>query len=90
MEKKNINICLAIQKRLKIIFFLPLFFLIYLVKNMIFRKDLESPFIFIFFLRENKIRKKTLILIIWKIQYVKKPKLSLGSSYLLGRYGGEP
>ena len=27
---------------------------------MIFRKDLESPLIFILFLRENKIRKKTL------------------------------
>ena len=27
---------------------------------MIFRKDLESPLIFVLFLRENKIRKKTL------------------------------
>ena len=36
-------------------------FFICLVKNMIFRKDLESPLIFVlFFLRENKIRKKTL------------------------------
>ena len=33
---------------------------IYLVKNMIFRKDLELPLIFVLFLRENKIRKKTL------------------------------
>ena len=33
---------------------------IYLVKNMIFRKDLELPLIFILFLKENKIRKKTL------------------------------
>ena len=29
-------------------------------ENMIFRKDLESPLIFVLFLRENKIRKKTL------------------------------
>ena len=27
---------------------------------MIFRKDLESPLIFVLFLRKNKIRKKTL------------------------------
>ena len=31
-----------------------------MVKNMVFRKDLESPLIFVLFLRENKIRKKTL------------------------------
>ena len=35
-------------------------FFFYLVKNMIFRKDFESSLIFILFLRENKIRKKTL------------------------------
>ena len=36
-------------------------FLLIEKKNMIFRKDLESPLIFVlFFLRENKIRKKTL------------------------------
>ena len=29
-------------------------------ENVIFRKDLESPLIFVLFLRENKIRKKTL------------------------------
>ena len=33
---------------------------IYLLKNMIFRKDLESSLIFILFLRENKIRNKIL------------------------------
>ena len=35
-------------------------FFIYLVKNMIFRRDLESLLIFVLFLRKNKIRKKTL------------------------------
>ena len=30
------------------------------MKNIIFRKDLESPLIFVFLKRENKIRKKTL------------------------------
>ena len=35
------------------------YFFIYLVKNMIFRKNLESQLIFVLFLRENKIRKKT-------------------------------
>ena len=32
----------------------------YLKKKMIFRKYLESPLIFVLFLKENKIRKKTL------------------------------
>ena len=41
-------------------------FFIYLWKFMIFIKDLDSPRIFIlFFLRENKIRKKTLNVILY-------------------------
>ena len=41
---------------------MKLVFFIYLVKNWFLEKDLESPLIFVlfFFLRENKIRKKTL------------------------------
>ena len=46
---------------------------------MIFRKDLESPLIFILFLRENKIRKKTLSVTLYlKKTVCEKPKLGPG------------
>ena len=45
-------------------------------ENMIIRKDLESSLIFILFLRENKIRKKTLNVISYLEKTVcRKPKL---------------
>ena len=61
-------------------------FFIYLVKNMIFRKDLELPLIFILFLKENKIRKKTLSVTPYLEKTVcKKPKSSLGVKLLIGK-----
>ena len=48
-------------------------------KNMIFRKDLESPIIFVLFLRENKIRKKTLSVTLYlEKTYLQKPNMDLG------------
>ena len=54
---------------------------------MIFKKDLESPLIFVlFFLRENKIRKKTLSVTPYLGKTVcEKPKLGLGIKLLIGR-----
>ena len=62
-------------------------FFVYLVKSMIFRKDLESPLIFVlFFLRENKIRKKTLNVTPYLEKTVcKKPKLGSGIRLLIGK-----
>ena len=46
---------------------------------MVFRKDLESPLIFVLFLRENKIRKKTLSVTPYLEKMVcEKPKSGLG------------
>ena len=46
---------------------------------MIFRKDLESPIIFVLFLRENKIRKKTLSVTLYlEKTYLQKPNMDLG------------
>ena len=54
---------------------------------MIIRKDLESPLIFVLFLRENK-RKKTLSVTPYLEKMVyEKPKSGLGVKLLLGRYG---
>ena len=53
-------------------------------ENLIFRKDLESQFIFILFLRENKIRKKILSVTPYLEKTVnEKPKLSLGVRLLI-------
>ena len=53
---------------------------------MIFRKDLELPLIFILFLKENKIRKKTLNVTPYlKKTVCKKPKSSLGVKLLIGK-----
>ena len=49
---------------------------------MIFRKDLESPLIFVLFLRENKIRKKTLSVTLYLEKTVYE-KLNLGSGVRL-------
>ena len=58
---------------------------------MIFKKDLESSFIFVLFLRDNKIKKKTISVTPYLEKTVYgKPKSSLGSGYLLERYDGEP
>ena len=43
-------------------------------ENMIFRKDLESPLIFVLFLRENKIRKKTLSVTLKRKRWFVKTK----------------
>ena len=61
-------------------------FFIYLVKKMIFRKDLELPLFFVLFLRENKIRKKTLGMTPYLEKTVcEKPNLSLGVRLLIGK-----
>ena len=53
---------------------------------MIFRKDLESPLIFVLFLRENKIRKKTLSVTPYLEKTVcGKPKSSPGVELLIGK-----
>ena len=58
---------------------------------MIFKKDLESSFIFVLFLRDNKIRKKTISVTPYLEKTVYgKPKSSLGPGYLLEKYDGEP
>ena len=55
-------------------------------ENMIFRKDLESPLIFVLFLRENKIRKKTLSVTPYLEKMVYgKPKLGSGVRLLIGK-----
>ena len=55
-------------------------------ENMIIRKALESPLIFVLFLRENKIRKKTLSVTPYleKIVY-EKPKSSPRVRLLIGK-----
>ena len=54
---------------------------------MIFRKDLESPLVFVLYLKKNKIRKKTLSVTPYLEKTVyEKPKSGTGSGYLLGRY----
>ena len=51
---------------------------------MIFRKDLESPLIFVLFLRENKIRKKTLSVTPYLEKTVcEKPKSGSGVRLLI-------
>ena len=57
-------------------------------ENMIFRKDLESPLIFVlFFLRENKIIKKTPSMTPYLEKKVyEKPNTDSGSGCLLERY----
>ena len=53
-------------------------------QNMIFRKDVESPLIFVLFLRENKIRKKTLSVTPYLEKTVcEKPKSGLGVRLLI-------
>ena len=53
---------------------------------MIFSKDLESPLIFVLFLRENKIRKKILSVTFYlKKTVYKKPKSGLGVWLLIGK-----
>ena len=54
---------------------------------MIFKKDLESPLIFVlFFLRENKIRKKTLSVTPYLEKTVcEKPNLGSGVRLLIGK-----
>ena len=55
---------------------------------MIVRKDLELPLIFILFLKENKIRKKTLsVTPYFGKGDLRKPDRVRGSGYLSGRYG---
>ena len=52
---------------------------------MIFRKDLESPLIFVLFLRENKIRKKTLSVTLYLEKMVyRKLKSDPGVRLLIG------
>ena len=67
------------------------FYLFILWKKMIFRKVLELPLIFVlFFLRENKIRKKALsVTPEGKYKSVKNWVWVQGSGYLLGRYGND-
>ena len=51
---------------------------------MIFRKDLESPLFFVLFLRENKIRKKTLSVTPFLEKMVcEKPKSGSGVRLLI-------
>ena len=53
---------------------------------MIFIKDLESPLIFVLFLREDKIRKKTLSVTPYLEKMVcEKPNLGLGVKLLIGK-----
>ena len=53
---------------------------------MIIRKYLESPLIFVLFLKENKIRKKTLSVTPYLEKIVcGKPKLGLGVRLLIGK-----
>ena len=53
---------------------------------MIFRKDLESPLIFVLFLRENKIRKKTLSVTLYLEKTIcGKPKSRPGVELLIGK-----
>ena len=60
--------------------------LIYLVKNMNFRKNLKSPLTFLLFLRENKIRKKILSVTPYLEKSVYgKPKLSPGVELPIGK-----
>ena len=60
--------------------------------NMIFRKDLESPLIFILFLKGKQNKKKKTLSVTPYLgkQVCEKPSRIRGSGYLLGRYGKRP
>ena len=60
--------------------------------NMIFRKDLESPLIFILFLKGKQNKKKKTLSVTPYLgkQVCEKPSRIRGPGYLLGRYGKRP
>ena len=62
--------------------------LFYLMKNMIFRKDLESPLIFVLFLKDKRNKKENpkCDSLFWKMWSMKNQIKARGSGYLSGRY----
>ena len=58
-------------------------------ENMIFRKDLESPLIFVLFLKgkQNKKENSKCDSLFGKDKFMKNRVWVRGSGYLLGRYG---